>query len=89
MAVDGVLVVNRDMGVLVVVKRVSVCGCCGVGVEVKSVRGCGCLVVEVKSVIGCGCVGAAAAAVVVAAVKSGGGGGGWGCVGVELSVWWG
>lgn len=96
--VDGVLVVNRDMGVFVVVKRVSVWGCCGAEVEVKSVRGCGCFVVEekrlsgcgcfvveVKSVIGCGCVGAA----VVVAVKSGGGGGAWGCVGVEWSACWG
>lgn len=32
--VEGVLVVNSDMGVFVVVKRVRVWGCCGVAVEV-------------------------------------------------------
>lgn len=99
--VEGVLeVVKSDMGVLVVVKRVRVCGCCGVAVEVKSVRGWGCLVVVVKRLRGwlsgwgglvvdvksvIGC-GCVDVAVVVVGVKSGGG---WGCVGVEWRVCWG
>lgn len=34
-------VANKDSGVLVVAKSVSVWGCCGVGVRVKSVSGWG------------------------------------------------